>query len=872
MMKIETRISSGPIGKFTSCEELALVKVQMMSLISFAKRTVKAARISAVEFYGHIDAMENEGFLRGWAQSAKTPHIPVQVKCILKGKTVGPVLALDERPDVLEVHGTSSTCGFSINLRPVIDSLKLRKSDYPISVDVFVGYQDFSKLGNYTIAWPAAFGVFQEFDSEKIKKLSALCAKILLRVDAENRSRARELPFFSDIENSAESAAVLKRPVRTIVEPTASPLTLRVSQGKKLLLSNYVDQQRYRFNVDRSFRVELADAETDRFLKWYIEAYGPIRGWRRAPLSKREIDYLNGPSLFPVMSRVMAFFIPPHLLEQCRESEEFRRVLAYWWAVDEAPKRHIEDCLVPEWCQEILQKCRREMTSVPFPLSNFMERFFFDMKSLHFLDLANSSDRLLFYFFLVIYGVESPSIFRFLPPVALRLLLNMGTSEEDTGKDIFGLIHEVLGITMLPSENVPRLIRERMFDLKTMKFVTLSADGDRILSAAFRTPSSLDEVDVQLIGPLSKASGLGQAARLSAGMLAQTGVSVSMFDFGMDNPAPEGYSSVSETGKLKKSKINIVHLNGESAQLAFAYMPDVYSSAYNIGYFYWELDTPAACHHLSIELLDEIWVSSEYCREIYASATSKPVINVGMCAEKFNDSSRRDAQEFLRSKIRSNEGDFVFLSAFDSFSFVQRKNPIGVIHAFRSAFPDDGRVRLVLKTHNRSLVQDPQQLRIWAAVDEEMSKDHRITLLDETLPYQDLRKLKAGVDCYVSLHRSEGWGFGMIEAMASSVPVIATSYSGNLDFCKAEHCWLVDYDLVSLYPDDYIFVVPGQQWAEPRLTSAVEQMRSVAYDHEERQRRVQAASAFVQQNFNESVIAKRYGDRLREVLACLTTE
>ena len=122
---------------------------------------------------------------------------------------------------------------------------------------------------------------------------------------------------------------------------------------------------------------------------------------------------------------------------------------------------------------------------------------------------------------------------------------------------------------------------------------------------------------MQLIGPLAKTSGLGQATRLSAEVLRATGLDVRGVDFDLDNPAPEGFSSDTMIEPYGPARINILHLNAESTPLAYAYQPDVFSGAYNIGYFFWELDRPALCHYLGMELLDEIWVSTEYGVSIY---------------------------------------------------------------------------------------------------------------------------------------------------------------------------------------------------------------------------------------------------------------
>jgi glycosyltransferase involved in cell wall biosynthesis len=116
----------------------------------------------------------------------------------------------------------------------------------------------------------------------------------------------------------------------------------------------------------------------------------------------------------------------------------------------------------------------------------------------------------------------------------------------------------------------------------------------------------------------------------------------------------------------------------------------------------------------------------------------------------------------------------VFLVAFDSYSFVQRKNPVGVLEAFRKAFPNGENVRLIVKTQNRDNISGAVQARIWQNVEAICARDSRIVVMNETLSYDKLLELKAGVDCYISLHKSEGFGFGMLEAMNLKVPVVCT--------------------------------------------------------------------------------------------------
>ena len=133
-------------------------------------------------------------------------------------------------------------------------------------------------------------------------------------------------------------------------------------------------------------------------------------------------------------------------------------------------------------------------------------------------------------------------------------------------------------------------------------------------------------------------------------------------------------------------------------------------------------------------------------------------------------------------------------------------------------------------------------------------------------------KLKKGSDCYVSLHKSEGWGFGMIEAMNLMVPVICTGYSGNMAFCTPETAWLVAYRKVEPERDDYIFVAPGQKWAEPDIPDAARQMRAVRDNPEARAQKAAKAHAFIHKRFSPRAIAQGYGARLQEILARLESE
>ena len=257
--------------------------------------------------------------------------------------------------------------------------------------------------------------------------------------------------------------------------------------------------------------------------------------------------------------------------------------------------------------------------------------------------------------------------------------------------------------------------------------------------------------------------------------------------------------------------------------------------------------------------MDEIWVSSRYVQEIYATQTNKPVVNVGMAVE--------DLPPHLTPHTDlCQEGVFTFLTTFDSFSFAERKNPLAAVRAFQAAFDKNNReVSLIVKTWNRRRVSNAFQIGVWRLLDELIQDDPRIRVIDEAFTYEQIISLKLACDCYVSLHRAEGFGFGMLEAMQLGRAVIATAYSGNMDFCTDENCFLVDYDLVAVGYDEYLNVERGSLWADPKISSAAAAMREVFYNRDEAARRGMRAAQCVKNNFSIDAIARRYSERLQSI-------
>src|SRR5262249_29602805 len=269
--------------------------------------------------------------------------------------------------------------------------------------------------------------------------------------------------------------------------------------------------------------------------------------------------------------------------------------------------------------------------------------------------------------------------------------------------------------------------------------------------------------------------------------------------------------------------INLFHINADQTLVAHSALGrNVFSGFYNIGYWAWELPEFPDEWVGAFEPLDEVWVPSTFCQQAIARKSPLPIVTIPHSVPL----GSRD--RLARRDFRLPEDDFVFLVMADVLSIPERKNPLGAIEAFRRAFAKDrsSGVRLIVKLSN--LEQRPD---LRESLDRVTHDDARISRFESYLERAALKRLLGSVDCFVSIHRSEGFGLGLAEAMACGVPTIATGWSGNMDFTTPWNSLLVDYALRPLEVDLGPYK-KGQIWAEPDLDDAAVKMRAVATDRE----------------------------------------
>jgi glycosyltransferase involved in cell wall biosynthesis len=244
----------------------------------------------------------------------------------------------------------------------------------------------------------------------------------------------------------------------------------------------------------------------------------------------------------------------------------------------------------------------------------------------------------------------------------------------------------------------------------------------------------------------------------------------------------------------------------------------VFEGYRNIGWWPWELAVfPKAWRPYAFELVDEVWASSQFLFDMYSAATTKPVKLVPLAV------SVDRMQPHPRKHYGLPEKKFLFLYIFDFNSSVARKNPMAAVQAFKQAFkPTDNTVGLVLKTMNTK-PNNPE----WQAFLKECQTDKRIQLITETLDRPEVLGLINACDAYVSLHRSEGFGRTLAEAMLLGKPVVATNYSGNVDFMQNELAHPVKFKLIDLDSRAYQWIDKDDsaQWADCENTSATTQLQ-----------------------------------------------
>jgi glycosyltransferase involved in cell wall biosynthesis len=385
-----------------------------------------------------------------------------------------------------------------------------------------------------------------------------------------------------------------------------------------------------------------------------------------------------------------------------------------------------------------------------------------------------------------------------------------------------------------------------------------SADLPKSAPRRSRPAAAPDELAVRVTGFMGHTLGLGAAARGYVEALREAGVPVSTVTVPLHHLAlpvrledAYGRHGFEDVTHVARPAFDIVAVNADELPDFFERLGEGYFEGRRIGIWGWETNSIPARWQRAFGLVDEIWVYSRFMAENIGASSPVPVIALPPPVHTA-------AEPIAATRLGVPEG-FLFLFVFDYLSTVQRKNPVGLIEAFKLAFAHREGPQLLIKTINGPLRPLSEEELLWAAHGRE-----DIHVIDRSLAPGDLNGLMAGCDCYVSLHRAEGLGLTIAEAMALGKPAIATGYSGNLDFMNEDNSYLVDYVIGRVGPECEIYPPEGE-WAEPNIEHAAELMRRVLADPDEAARKARRASEDIARLLSPAATGRRMRERLQEL-------
>lgn len=369
---------------------------------------------------------------------------------------------------------------------------------------------------------------------------------------------------------------------------------------------------------------------------------------------------------------------------------------------------------------------------------------------------------------------------------------------------------------------------------------------------------------VTLVGHPFVPIGMGEHLRATFRSLRAVGVEASIHDvYKLGDNDPVLRAEMSPYLVEDFGDVNVFCINGDEVEPVLRHLGlDRLPGRANLIYPLWELSRYPEAWAQQLNKFDEVWSTSRFTYDALRNAVDKPVLHLPLAGELYVD-------RFLgRRHFGLPESSFIFLFFFDFSSYIERKNPLATLRAFEEFCrlrPDDD-VRLVIKMKGGHAKQEdyrPFAELIKAAGD-------RVIVLDRLLSDTEMKNLIRTSDSFLSLHRAEGFGFGLITAMFLGKPVIATGYSGNCDYMTEENSCLVRYDLTPVPNGAYPFW-EGQVWADPDVDHAIQHMEHLVCNPDHGRALGTVARRSVRQGFSYRASGLRLQARLIELATSLAS-
>ena len=360
---------------------------------------------------------------------------------------------------------------------------------------------------------------------------------------------------------------------------------------------------------------------------------------------------------------------------------------------------------------------------------------------------------------------------------------------------------------------------------------------------------------VNLYGLLRSEIGLSQGAKLYARALEEGEIPHTLLNLDFVPDLPQNDTRYDDRlVQVNQYAINVVHINPLEWRVACGtFSQKQFDRHYNVIVILWELEKLPKSWTKIFKYIDEVWAPSRFIADAVRKETDKPVTVIPYGMETPYDES------LTRADFGLDEDDFLVLMMFDSKSFASRKNPGAAIDAFREAYGENPEhVKLVIKINN------PKEADI-AFVEEHIGGKAGYTLITERMEKEKLNSLIRLCDVFLSLHRAEGFGLVMAEAMALGTPAVATGWSANAEFMPEDASCPVKYTLVPVN-GGYQFDDGTMRWAEPDVHDAARYLKRLREDPAYYRQIAENGQQYIRENLSVQRSAEKMKARIEEIL------
>ena len=355
-------------------------------------------------------------------------------------------------------------------------------------------------------------------------------------------------------------------------------------------------------------------------------------------------------------------------------------------------------------------------------------------------------------------------------------------------------------------------------------------------------------------GFFKEENGLGQGTRMYARSIEEAGIPHRFIHLDFLEWLPQDELSFADKLDEKpKYAVNLIHLNPDQWDRASLCFPKRnFDRHYNIGVWLWELETLPKPWLKYLDYVNELWVPSEFVARAVRKETAKPVLVIPYGMELKSESMDR-------ADFDLPEEAFIALSMFDSHSYVHRKNPMAAIEAFTEAFAGNPDAMLIIKANH------PKEEETARLEEQLKAAGVRYRLIRERMSRERLNALIGCCDVFISLHRSEGFGLPVAEAMSLGTAVVATNWSSVTELMNENCACCVGYELVPV-GDRYQYVEEGQVWADPDIHEAAGYLKKLYEDLEYRRRIALAGQEHIRQVLSVEKSGEVMKKRLDKIL------